>query len=79
MWGAQTNQARKLSVPETTIRAIREKHVRNMPPEDVQIVTTFSAGVCTAANVPDAAQELLVFMASPAAEAAKRRHGMDPA
>jgi 4-carboxymuconolactone decarboxylase len=38
VWGAQTNQARKLSVPETTIRAIREKHVRNMPPEDAQIV-----------------------------------------
>src|SRR5881396_3089828 len=38
VWGAQTNQARKLSVPETTIAAIRDKHVRGVPPQDAQIV-----------------------------------------
>ena len=38
VWGAQTGQARKLGVPETTITAIREKHSRGLPPEDAQIV-----------------------------------------
>ncbi len=30
--------ARRLGVPETTITAIREKHARDIPPEDAQIV-----------------------------------------
>ena len=38
IWGAQTGQARKQGVPETTITAIREKHSRGLPPEDAQIV-----------------------------------------
>jgi 4-carboxymuconolactone decarboxylase len=38
VWGAQTGQARKHKVPETTITAIREKHSRGIPPEDAQIV-----------------------------------------
>ena len=38
VWGAQVNQARKLSVPETTVAAIRDKHVRGVPPQDAQIV-----------------------------------------
>ena len=48
-------------------------------PEAVQIVTTFSAGVCAASGHPDAGRELLDFMASPAAADAKRRQGMEPA
>jgi molybdate transport system substrate-binding protein len=52
--------------------------VGQLPPE-VQIVTTFSGGVCTAATQPDAARKLLAFLASPAADEAKRRHGMEPA
>jgi molybdate transport system substrate-binding protein len=49
-----------------------------LPPE-IQITTTFSAGVCASATQPGAARELIAFMASPAAAEAKRRQGMDPA
>ena len=38
VWGAQTGQARKQNVPESTITAIREKHSRGVPPEDAQII-----------------------------------------
>src|SRR5713101_8376173 len=38
VWGAQTGGARRLGVPESTITAIRDKHVRGIPPEDAQIV-----------------------------------------
>ena len=38
VWGAQTNQARKLGVPEATIAAIRDKHARGLVAEDAQIV-----------------------------------------
>src|SRR5207245_1783699 len=38
VWGAQTGQARKLGVPESTIAAIRDRHTRVIPPEDAQIV-----------------------------------------
>jgi molybdate transport system substrate-binding protein len=48
-------------------------------PAAVQIVTTFSGGVCGASRQPEVAGDLLAFVASPAAEAAKRRHGMEPA
>jgi len=48
-------------------------------PHAVQIVTTFSAGVCAAASQADAARRLLDFMASPGTAEAKRRHGMEPA
>lgn len=39
VWGAQTGSARRQGVPESTIKAIREKHVRDIPAEDAQIVT----------------------------------------
>jgi 4-carboxymuconolactone decarboxylase len=38
VWGAQTGQARKLGVPESTINAIRERHSHGLPPEDEEIV-----------------------------------------
>jgi molybdate transport system substrate-binding protein len=48
-------------------------------PAAVQIVTTFSAGICTASPQPEAARDLLAFLASPGTADAKRRQGMEPA
>jgi molybdate transport system substrate-binding protein len=49
-----------------------------LPPE-IQVVTVFSAAACTVSNRGAAAQVLLAFLASPDADAVKRRHGMEPA
>ena len=38
VWGAQTGNARKQGVPESTITAIRERHSRGVPAEDAQII-----------------------------------------
>jgi molybdate transport system substrate-binding protein len=48
-------------------------------PPTIQIVTTFSAGICAASRQPDAVRAMLEFMRSPEAAEAKRRQGMDPA
>ena len=48
-------------------------------PQEVQIVTIFSGGVCAASSQPQAARDLLAFMASSVADDAKRRQGMEPA
>lgn len=48
-------------------------------PDPVRITTTFSAGCCTLSKQPLAVQLLLDFLHSPAADAAKRHHGMTPA
>jgi molybdate transport system substrate-binding protein len=48
-------------------------------PPPVQITTVFSGAVCSASGRHDAARRLLDFMASPSADEAKRRHGMEPA
>jgi molybdate transport system substrate-binding protein len=48
-------------------------------PAAVQITTTFSGGLCAASSQGEAVRAMLAFMASPHAEAAKRRNGMDPA
>jgi molybdate transport system substrate-binding protein len=47
-----------------------------LPPE-IQITTTFSAGVCTASTQAHAVRSMLAYMASPAAAAAKLRQGME--
>jgi len=48
-----------------------------LPPE-VQAVTTFSGAICASSKRPEAARAFLSFLASPAADAAKRRRGMEP-
>ena len=48
-------------------------------PAGAQIVTTFSAALCTASQQPAAVRQLLAFMTSPQTAALKRRHGMVPA
>ena len=49
-----------------------------LPPE-IQIITVFSAAVCTASAQHEAADELVSFLASPEADSLKLRHGMEPA
>jgi len=49
-----------------------------MPP-GIEIDTTFSGGVCAASVQADTARALLDFIRSPAADEARRRHGMQPA
>jgi molybdate transport system substrate-binding protein len=48
-------------------------------PEAIQIVTTFSAGVCAGTAQADAARALLAFMASPEVAPIKKSHGMETA
>lgn len=48
-------------------------------PPAIQTVTTFSGGISSRCDAPEAARALLDYMASPSAMDAKRRHGMDPA
>ena len=48
-------------------------------PDAIQIVTTFSAGLSATSAQGDAVRRLINFLVSPAAEAAKRHHGMEPA
>ena len=47
-----------------------------LPPE-IQLITVFSAGVCTTSARTEAALALLSYLASPETADAKRRHGMD--
>jgi molybdate transport system substrate-binding protein len=48
-------------------------------PAPVQIVTTFSAGLCVGAAQAEAVRSLFAFITSPQTVDAKRRHGMEPA
>lgn len=48
-------------------------------PPAIQTLTIFSGGVCAASADPAAARALLAYLAAPAADAVKVRHGMAPA
>jgi molybdate transport system substrate-binding protein len=48
-------------------------------PAPIEFITVFSAALCPGLAQAAAAREMLAFMASPACDAAKRRHGMEPA
>lgn len=48
-----------------------------MPP-GLEIVTTFSGAVCTAASAPQLARQFLDFARSPATAAIKQAHGLQP-
>jgi molybdate transport system substrate-binding protein len=47
-------------------------------PPAVQIITTFSAGICMSSTQADAVRGLLDFLTSPLSADVKRRHGMEP-
>lgn len=48
-------------------------------PPAIQIITTFSAGVCAGTHQSTAVRAMLSYMNSPEAAAAKRNQGMEPA
>jgi molybdate transport system substrate-binding protein len=48
-------------------------------PAEIQALTVFSAAICTASRRAAATGKLMSFLGSSAADAAKRRHGMEPA
>jgi molybdate transport system substrate-binding protein len=47
-------------------------------PDELQKVTIFSAGIVTTAKEPEAAAALIAFLASPAAEEAVTKSGLEP-
>jgi molybdate transport system substrate-binding protein len=47
-------------------------------PPAIQIITTFSAGVCASTQQADLVRAMLADMNTPEAAAIKRRHGMEP-
>jgi molybdate transport system substrate-binding protein len=57
---------------------VRGIEIIGMLPTEIQAITVFSAAVCTASKRPTAASALLSYLSSPEADAAKRRHGMEP-
>lgn len=48
-------------------------------PAQIQIITTFSAGLATASTQPEAVRTLLAFLVSPATGPTKQRNGMEAA
>ena len=52
--------------------------IGQLPPA-IQLITTFSAGICTSSTEPDAARSLLDFLTSPQSAGAMQRHGLEPA
>ncbi|GJH09556.1 substrate-binding domain-containing protein [Caballeronia novacaledonica] len=52
--------------------------VLGMLPPRIQTLTVFEAAICVNANAPQLARAFLAFLASPDADGAKVRHGMEP-
>jgi molybdate transport system substrate-binding protein len=48
-------------------------------PAGTQILTTFSAALCSASTQAPAVRELLAYLCAPSTAALKRRHGFEPA
>ena len=48
-------------------------------PPGADFITTFSGALCRTGTRPDAARQLLAFLAAPRTAATKQRHGMQPA
>jgi molybdate transport system substrate-binding protein len=48
-------------------------------PAEIQIITTFSAGLASTSTQPEAVRALLAFLVSPATEPTKQRNGMEAA
>jgi molybdate transport system substrate-binding protein len=48
-------------------------------PSAIQMITTFSAGVCATSRQAELAAALIAFMTAPQAASAKRKQGMEPA
>lgn len=53
--------------------------VLGLLPPGAEYITTFSGAPCATSTHGEAVRAMLAFMASPAADAAKQRHGMTPA
>jgi molybdate transport system substrate-binding protein len=47
-------------------------------PDDIQLITVFSAGLHAAAPAPDAARALIKFLTAPDTAPVLKRHGMEP-
>lgn len=52
--------------------------VLGMLPPQIQTLTVFEAAICANVNAPQLARAFLAFLASPDADGAKVRHGMEP-
>jgi molybdate transport system substrate-binding protein len=52
--------------------------VLGMLPPQIQTLTVFEGAICANANAPQLARAFLAFLASPDADGAKVRHGMEP-
>jgi molybdate transport system substrate-binding protein len=48
-------------------------------PPDIQVITTFAAARCSISTRPDVVAAFFAYLTAPDQDAAKRRHGLDPA
>ena len=65
--------------PDTEISGVAGIEIAGPLPVEVQSVTLFSCGVCAQASNEAGARDFIRYLASPEADAFKRRQGMEPA